>query len=516
MDDAADEDYDFDYEEDEDEDVDADIENMYYNAKAKRGDDVDEAIGEFEKVVEKEGSQKGDWGFKALKQMTKLNFRRGKHAEALQSYTTLLGYTKSAVTRNYSEKSINGILDYVSADIAPANTASANENVNASHASKTIDLGTMEQFYDVTKKALEESKNERLSVKTDLKLARLWLARGEFGRLAKILKDLRAYCTAPDGSDDQSKGTILLEIFALEIQMYGETGNYKKLKETYDATLQVKSAIPHPRIMGVIRECGGKMHMSEKNWELAQIDFFQAFLNYDEAGSAQRIQVLKYLVLAHMLMGSEINPFDSQETKPYKNDSQIVAMTDLVGAYQRREVHEAERILANNHATIMDDPFIRTYIDEVLKGLRTQYLLDLIQPYTRIGLEFLAQQLNIATHEVEELIMTLILDGRISGRIDQVQQRLELDRGGHKAIAAAASASLQSDGGMNTGELTPSKFAGTLVDRRYAAMHKWADEISKLIGLIEDKHGVSTSQSVGPSSSPSAMGRLAMSGVAAI
>jgi len=48
--------------------------------------------------------------------------------------------------------------------------------------------------------------------------------------------------------------------------MYGEVGNYKKLKETYDATLQVKSAIPHPRIMGVIRECGGKMHMSESEW----------------------------------------------------------------------------------------------------------------------------------------------------------------------------------------------------------------------------------------------------------
>lgn len=515
MDDAADEDYDFDYEEDEDEDVDADIENMYYNAKAKRSDDVDEAINDFEKVVEKEGTQKGDWGFKALKQMTKLNFRRGKHAEALQTYTQLLGYTKSAVTRNYSEKSINGILDYVSADIAPANSAptkegSSGDKPSRGQSSKTIDLGTMEQFYDVTKKALEESKNERLSVKTDLKLARLWLARGEFGRLAKILKDLRAYCTAPDGSDDQSKGTILLEIFALEIQMYGETGNYKKLKETYDATLQVKSAIPHPRIMGVIRECGGKMHMSEKNWELAQIDFFQAFLNYDEAGSAQRIQVLKYLVLAHMLMGSDINPFDSQETKPYKNDPQIVAMTDLVGAYQRREVHEAERILANNHATIMDDPFIRTYIDEVLKGLRTQYLIDLIQPYTRIGLEFLGQQLNITTHEVEELIMTLILDGRIAGRIDQVQQRLELDRGGQKAIAAAA---LQSGGGMNSGEAPSTMALGTLVDRRYAAMHKWADEISKLIGLIEDKHGNSTSQSVGPSST---MGRLAMSGLPAI
>jgi len=29
----------------------------------------------------------------------------------------------------------------------------------------------------------------------------------------------------------------------------------------------------------------------------------------------------------------------------YKNDPQIVAMTNLVAAYQRREVHEAEKIL---------------------------------------------------------------------------------------------------------------------------------------------------------------------------
>lgn len=32
----------------------------------------------------------------------------------------------------------------------------------------------------------------------------------------------------------------------------------------------------------------------------------------------------------------------------YKNDSQIKAMTDLVDAYQRREVHTAEKILRGN------------------------------------------------------------------------------------------------------------------------------------------------------------------------
>lgn len=67
-----------------------------------------------------------DRGFKALKQMTKMNYLfLGKPEEALKTYRELLGYTKvgwaaqssadfqSAVTRNYAEKSINNILDYV-------------------------------------------------------------------------------------------------------------------------------------------------------------------------------------------------------------------------------------------------------------------------------------------------------------------------------------------------------------------------------------------------------------------
>lgn len=61
----------------------------------------------------------------------------------------------------------------------------------------------------------------------------------------------------------------------------------------YEKSLVVQSAIPHPRIMAVIRECGGKMHMEEESWAEAQKDFFEAFKNYDEAGSSRRIQCLK-------------------------------------------------------------------------------------------------------------------------------------------------------------------------------------------------------------------------------
>ena len=58
-----------------------------------------------------------------------------------------------------------------------------------------------------------------------------------------------------------------------------------------------------------------------------------------------RALLFSILVLANMLMKSGINPFDSQEAKPYKNDVEILAMTNLVTAYQNNDINEFEKIL---------------------------------------------------------------------------------------------------------------------------------------------------------------------------
>jgi COP9 signalosome complex subunit 2 len=59
--------------------------------------------------------------------------------QTLRYYEELLTYTKSAVTRNYSEKSINNILDYVSS---------------------SDDMTFMEKFYQTTLTSLADSKND--------------------------------------------------------------------------------------------------------------------------------------------------------------------------------------------------------------------------------------------------------------------------------------------------------------------------------------------------------------------
>ncbi len=109
-------------------------------------------------------------------------------------------------------------------------------------------------------------------------MAKLWLEKEEYVKLTRLLKQLHDVCGASDsGSADDltRKGTHLLEVYSLEIQMFTATKNNKKLKALYQQCLNIKSAIPHPRIMGVIRECGGKMHMSESKYCLrGTVDLF--------------------------------------------------------------------------------------------------------------------------------------------------------------------------------------------------------------------------------------------------
>ncbi|KAL9101029.1 MAG: hypothetical protein Q9163_003671 [Psora crenata] len=411
MQDSDQEQYDFEYEDDEEEDVgDVGIENKYYNAKQMKADNPGEATVEFLCLPAME-EEKGDWGFKGLKQATKLEFKLGKYDEAVQHYTELLTYVKSAVTRNYSEKSINNMLDFIEkgADDEKA-------------------YQCMEKFYSQTLESFHSTNNERLWLKTNIKLARLWLDRRQYTQLVKLLRELHKACQREDGTDDPSKGTYALEVFALEIQMYADTRNNKRLKALYQRALNVKSAVPHPKVMGIIRECGGKMHMSEENWKEAQTDFFESFRNYDEAGSLQRIQVLKYLVLTTMLMKSDINPFESRETKPYKNDAGISAMTDLVEAYQQDDIQRYESILQKNR-DLLEDPFIAENIDEVTRSLRISGVLKLIAPYTRFHLDFVAKRLNVSAAEVQDIVGFLILDKRLDGQINQETGIVEITSG---------------------------------------------------------------------------------------
>lgn len=107
----------------------------------------------------------------------------------------------------------------------------------------------------------------------------------------------------------------------------------------------------------------------------------------------------------------------------------------------------------------MSDPFIRGYIDELLRNIRSQVLVDLVAPYTRITLDFLSKHLAIKKHEVEELLVTLILDKKINATIDQVSEIVQVNR---------------TEDDINN-------------KQRYQSLIKWAQNIEKTIANISSR-----------------------------
>jgi COP9 signalosome complex subunit 2 len=488
--------------EEEQDDVGVALENAYYNAKGLRETSVSEAAAALEQVIaqereqlQKEGKQYGPWSYKAMKQLVKLHLRVGSTGGTIDQETIMKHYrrllecissTGSDISQAAVEKGINGMLERV----ASLNNSNYQSSDNGP---QSLALAVYDATLAVFHPQLGPCKNERLWFKTNLKYGQLLYEMNETAKLQLVLKDLlQIHGELPDpnaamtnsNNNGASGSTNSMEIYALQIQLYSRQKDNKKLRETFQKAMNVRGGIPHPRTIALIQELGGKMHMSHAEYEEAGKTFFQAFKSYDEAGDHSRLRCLKYLVLASMLHASSINPFDSQEARPYRDDPEIVAMTNLVQAFHNNEIQTFEKILRQNQGRVMDDEFIREHIEDLLRTIRTQVLRRVIRPYKRISLAAIAVALNdIPVKDVENLLVNLILEGSLDGTIDLTEGVLlkQAERGGGDSSAAGKASTAAANSSQNP---TMSSSAGSSRTKSQTILK--CEAMDNLIGMLDD------------------------------
>jgi COP9 signalosome complex subunit 2 len=314
---------------------------------------LQEAADAFEQVIIQEqeelsnsGSKKyGPWSYKSMKQLVKLQLRIGNADEMMRNYNRLLDcIAEGDVSPNAVEKGINVMLERVASllqgggnSMTDTGESSGTSTMDPQKLALAIYDSTLNMFHPKT----GACPNERLWFKTNLKFGQLLYEMNETNKLQQVLRDLKMTHEHQQSSNrmgdssSYSSSTQSMEIYALQIQLYSRRKDNKSLRDTFNKAMAVRGGIPHPRTLALIQELGGKMHMQAKEYEAAGKTFFQAFKSYDEAGDPSRLRCLKYLVLASMLHASSINPFDSQEARPYRDDPEIAAMTNLVHAFQK-------------------------------------------------------------------------------------------------------------------------------------------------------------------------------------
>lgn len=218
----------------------------------------------------------------------------------------------------------------------------------------------------------------------------------------------------------------------------------------------MKSAIPHPRILAIIRECGGKMHVREGEYEKAYADFFEAFKNYDEAGSHKRTRCLKFLVLTVMLRESPIDPFESPELKAYAQNPQLVGFLKLFNAYKSTDIKTFEHTLQEYRSDIMDDSFIEDQMEDLVRGMRCTAVLNFIKDQESVSLNKICSELSIPEDELANILIILHQDKRTMGKLSLIDGETSLVWKSHETL-------------MKDGMLSDEKQM-----RRYLALTKWA------------------------------------------
>jgi COP9 signalosome complex subunit 2 len=447
----------------------------------------------------------GPWSYKAIKQLVKLHLRSMDGNAIMRDYTRMLRVSSSpdaAISPNAMEKGVNGMLDRVS-NLIIGQSSSTTAAAGGGDGSGSDPRAFARDVYDLTLEAFHPATgicpNERLWFKTNLKYGQLLYEMNETSRLQGVIRDLlissgqAADVTGEEGGGGGgsssasfrphnaivkdagggggcgSGGTHAMEIAALQIQLYSRLKDTKRLRSAYQRAISVRGGIPHPRTLALIQELGGKMHMSQRNFHDASQSFFQAFKSYDEAGDRSRLRCLKYLVMASMLHASTINPFDSHEARAHRDDPEIVAMTNLVQAFHNDDIRAFERILSKNEGRIMDDEFVREHVADLLRTIRTQVILRIIGPYTRIRLSRIAGDLNnIPIEDVEGLLVSLILDGKLDGHIDQVRGIL-VKKSQKDAADAAGGGGSGGSGGERDATNNSGKGRNTSIESRHLA-----------------------------------------------
>lgn len=224
------------------------------------------------------------------------------------------------------------------------------------------------------------------------------------------------------------KATILLDVYSNELQMWLEKNDSQKTKEIHQKATQIIKNNPGilNSKLALIHYCGGRLLMEQKDWEAANRSLYEAYHFWEESGDPLRIPCLRLILIANMLMGSKINPFDSPNTKNLRQHSEIKTIADLLDAFHGRKLSDFERIFQESGASLTGDRFMNVFLPDLWREMRTKVLLHAIKPYTRLHIPFLAKVLHVSDAEVESLLVSLILDSKVLGRIDQVNQLLVL------------------------------------------------------------------------------------------
>lgn len=273
--------------------------------------------------------------------------------------------------------------------------------------------------------AEQENKNF-LKYKMEVRLGNVYYARGELKKAReltdKLIKDAREV-------DDK---LLLVESHLLEAKLIYETRNWPKAKAALTASKAATNSIYiQPLLQADIDYVAGMIHMAEKDYAIAYSYFYEAFEAFNTNKMTQRAgKIFEYLILAKIMMNSSEDA-NSLLSGRYgvaygEGNPATEAMRSILAAYKLKNVVQLSKAFEKYKKEIDSDKIIAAQTELLFDQLLEQNIMKVVTPYSRLEMSYLSGKLGIDPHAVEQKICQMILDGKLSGTLDQEKNELIL------------------------------------------------------------------------------------------
>ncbi|KAI0325989.1 PCI-domain-containing protein [Cubamyces sp. BRFM 1775] len=216
---------------------------------------------------------------------------------------------------------------------------------------------------------------------------------------------------------------VLTEVHLLESRVYRGIGNLAKAKAALtSARTAANSIYCPPHLQARLDLQSGILHAEDKDYTTAYSYFYETFENLSTQDDPSALGALKYMLLCKVMLNLPEDVTSLLSIKlasKYAQLRDVESMRAIARAHQKRNLADFEKALRDYRQELSSDPTIRTHLSALYDTLLEQNLLRIVEPYSVVEIEYIAQQVGQDRQAVELKLSQMILDKVFHGVLDQ-------------------------------------------------------------------------------------------------
>ena len=217
---------------------------------------------------------------------------------------------------------------------------------------------------------------------------------------------------------------MLVEIQLIESQVYHALHNIPKSKAALTSVKTASTSIyVIPSLQAQIDLQSGVISAEEKDFNTSYSYFYESFEGFNslqEKVSAEK--ALKYMLMSKIMNKKPeeaLNILNSQITLKYQGRS-LECMREIAKAVKDQDLLSFEKAKLDFAEEISSDAnVLEIHVKDLYDSLLEDNLLKIIEPYSEVQLEYVADQIKLPLFTVQQRLSGMILDEKIEGTLDQ-------------------------------------------------------------------------------------------------